>query len=156
MRAPPGERIRTALATASTAGPSPATTGRPVALGWATVELDRAAAELALDLGLATSSFVPADDSVALGARCRVAREALGGGRSLVILEPSTEGRLAAMLARSGEGPAAIWLAGDDDPAIDATAPTRGPFGPERRLRDDLPHGLHRFLVDSAPGTIDR
>jgi hypothetical protein len=124
------------------------------------VELDRAAVELAGAFGLQVDAFTPAADSVALGARCRVARRALPGGVALAILEPATEGRLAAILARHGEGPAAIWfvtadtlataeLASSPGPAAEA-----GPFGPERLLPGDASPGLRRLLIGPEAGTI--
>ena len=113
------ERIRVALASGNSAGTPPAP-GRPVALGWATVELDRAAHDLGADLGLAPQAFRRGADSLALGARCRVARGALADGSALVVLEPMTEGRLAAILARNGEGPAVRWFLAGDAAAIDA------------------------------------
>ena len=159
----PGERIRAALATASRHRAF-ARAGRPSAIGWATVELDRAARELAADLGLTHEAFAPAVDSLALGARCRVATDALAGGLALAILEPATEGRLAAILARHGEGPAAIWFAADDATAEDATADdaTRapgpgaspGPFGPERPVRGGPDGGPSWFLIGTGTGTI--
>jgi hypothetical protein len=143
------ERIRDALADA-------AGDGDPVALGWATVELDRAAAEFSGVLGLAPGAFAPADDSVALGARCRVAGAVLPGRISLAILEPSTEGRLAETLARLGEGPAAVWSTTDRlaDPGAVTARP--GPFGPERLVSGGPRYGPHRFLISTAPGTIAR
>jgi ribosomal protein S18 acetylase RimI-like enzyme len=75
-----------------------------VAVGWATVDRERAALEwLSLP-------FVPAPDEEVLGAFAWSA--ALDDGTALLLLEPSTEGRLAAALARRGEGPVAIWVAG--------------------------------------------
>jgi hypothetical protein len=142
---------------------------RSVAVGWATVELDRAAAELALELGIAADAFAPAADDVALGARCRVAPAvvAVPGGRvAVVLLEPSTEGWLAARLARHGEGPAAVWLVPGDG-ASSATAiadltaagievgPTRdGPLGPAKLILDAPIWGPYRFLVVDRAGTI--
>ena len=89
---------------------------RLAAIGWATVELDRAEAELDPWLGPRPATTEPAAPSAGcldlhLGARARV--RAGGGlpGDALVLLEPSTEGRLAASLARDGEGPCAIYLA---------------------------------------------
>ena len=106
--------------------------------GWATVELDRAHEEvagLAAARGTATASVV-GDDHV-LGARCRLLRFADGG--SILLLEPSTEGRLAAALVRHGEGFVARYL------LVDGGAPDRarragftissgghGPFGTQR------------------------
>jgi hypothetical protein len=128
---------------------------RPIAVGWATVELDRAADELAADLAIEPDAFVPAADSVALGARTRIARAVLPGGISIAILEPSTEGRLVAILVRHDEGPAAIWFEADVATARHAPAGRvvqgGGPFGPERLLATGPPD---RFLVDRGPGTI--
>ncbi len=138
------------------------TAGRPIALGWATVELDRAASELGAALGIPAECFLGTAESLALGARCRVAHHALPGGVSLVLLEPATEGRLAAALARVGEGPAAIWLAVPDLPAaidalrlarVDTAAGRAGPFGVERLVLDGPVHGPHRLLVQLT-GTI--
>ncbi len=146
------DRIGTALADARTneVGGEDA---RIVAVGWATVELDRAADELAAELGTTAGAFVPAGDSVLLGARCRIARGALGGGLTLAIIEPATEWRLAEWLARRGEGPAAIWCA---TRAADTVAPSPGPFGPELLARP-RPSGSSQcwLLAVSEPGTID-
>jgi len=75
-----------------------------VALGWATVDADRASATAPLDRA---DAFAPLPDDRHLGARVRgsMAREP-----ATLLLEPSTEGRLAATLARLGEGPAALYL----------------------------------------------
>jgi hypothetical protein len=127
------------------------------ALGWATVDLDRTVAELAGELGVNAGTFADAVGSATLGARCRVAPAVLPEGLALVILEPSTEGRLATSLARLDEGPSVAWYAvtrrragGKPDPE-----PARpGPFGPERLVAGDPVHGPHRFLIEVAPGTI--
>ncbi len=139
------------------------------AIGWATVELDRAAAELQglLEPG---ASFLPAPDCEVLGARCRVA--ALGElsadagaalataalpatARFVVLLEPSTEGRMANTLARHGESWCATWTIEDAgfDPA--PTLPRRtseraGPFGPERLILDSSFGGPHHLLLRAA------
>lgn len=136
--------------------------GRPIAVGWATVELDRAAIELGQELAVAPDRFSGVAESTALGARCRVVEGVLPGGLALVLLEPATEGRLAASLARSGEGPAAIWLEVADLPlaiaalrvaGVEAAVGRGGPFGAERLVLDGPIHGPHRLLVDRA-GTI--
>jgi len=133
-----------------------------VAIGWATVELERAVGELAEALGIPAARFVPAAVSEVLGARCLVADAVLPGGSALVVLEPATEGRLAATLARFGEGPAAIWLAARDEPGADGVAPgggppmtsgRLGPLGVERLILGGQIHGPHRLLV-GLPGTI--
>lgn len=84
---------------------------RIVGLGWATVDLDRVAADLRLAEGLAFD--VDVRDEL-LGARGRAVGPVPPDGIRLVILEPFTEGRLAASLARRGEGPAALYLAPTD------------------------------------------
>lgn len=133
-----------------------------IALGWATVDLDRAAVDLAAALGISADRFVDAPESSALGARCRVASDVLLEERSLVLLEPATEGRLTATLARHDEGPCAIWLAMADLPAttaamrlegIGTSVARRGPFGAERLVLDSAVDGPHRLLVEHA-GTI--
>jgi hypothetical protein len=133
-----------------------------IAHGWATVDLDRAAEELGLALGLPPERFVIAPDTRLLGARCRVADAVLPDGSSLAVLEPATEGRLAATLARVGEGPAAVWLVAADgrgpgaatlDPAAPFSAQHDGPFGLERLVLGGAVHGPHRLVV-APPGTI--
>jgi hypothetical protein len=128
--------------------------GRGLGVGWRSLELDRAALELAGELGLRPDVFLPADDSILLGARCRVATAVLPGGRSLAILEPVAEGRLAGTLARLGEGPAAVWSTSDASVTADVASTRPGPFGPERLVAGGPLHGPHRFLIASAPGTI--
>lgn len=124
-----------------------------IAIGWATVELDRAAGELAglLEPGAA---FVPAPGSSVLGTHARVARAVIdGAGRWLILLEPATEGRLAAFLARHGEGWAATWTrdeAGTTDPGA---AWRDGPLGPERLAAAPPTGAPFRLVVPAA--TID-
>lgn len=157
------ERLLAVLATEAIVRTTVAIGGRTLALGWATVELDRAAVDLGAALRLPSDRFADVEASLLLGARCRVARGALADGISLVLLEPVTEGRLAAKLARFGEGPAAVWLAVAD--VSDAVAVLgasgahtstgrAGPFGAERLIVDGPIHGPHRLLVERA-GTID-
>ncbi len=129
----------------------------PIAVGWATVELDRAAMELAAELDLSTDGFRAASESVLLGARCVVANALLPGGLALALLEPSTEGRLAASLARFAEGPAVVWLA---EPRLSAELtggraaggelPTGevGPFGAERLILGGPRHGPYWLVLD--------
>ena len=153
------ERIHAAL-TEAEAGPLAQLAGvRPVGVGWATVELERAERELCAALGLSVDDFGPAASSIALGARCRVAPGGLGDALALVLLEPDTEGRLAATLARLGEGPAVVWLVVegcDTTAAVSATAAASatmtaavrpGPLGPERLVLGGPIHGPHHLLV---------
>jgi hypothetical protein len=121
------------------------------AVGWATVELDRAALELMAMLEVGTT-FEPASGSQALGARCRVgrARQGMGEAPLVVLLEPSTEGRLAGLLARRGEGWCARW---DLAPTLDVSGWRPGPLGPEQLRSESAADGSFRLLV--RPATID-
>ena len=158
----PLERLSALHAAAGTTQVEALTGGRTSALGWATVELDRAATELGHALRVPPEAFVEATGTLVLGARCRVAGGILPEGISLVLLEPITEGRLASTLARHDEGPAAVWLAVDDLARAVAALQERGghaslartgPFGDECLVLDGPIHGPHRLLVD-WPGTI--
>jgi hypothetical protein len=78
--------------------------------GWGTVDLDRAAAAVGTD-----GTAQPAPDDELLGAFSRLVQR-VGAAGALVLLEPSTEGLLAATLARHGEGRAVTYLVADEDP----------------------------------------
>jgi len=128
---------------------------RSIARGWATVDLDRAASELA-GLLRPGAAFEPVARSEVLGASCRrgIAHD---GSHWILLLEPDTEGRLAAFLARHGEGWAASWLADDaaDSPADPASpAPRPGPLGPESLEPGGAAAGPFRLRV--PPATIER
>ena len=123
--------------------PDPVVHGPPplrlAGIGWSTVELDRA--EIELEAWLAGPPPDPDDDGHEphLGARARVRVTSGLPGDALVLLEPVTEGRVAASLARDGEGPCAIyvwppggldaWLEGARDRRVTASAVHPGPFG---------------------------
>jgi len=92
-------------------------------VGFATVEMGRGARDVAERFGVDPGAFRLAADESWLGAVARVAR--LGGAR-LVVLEPTTEGRVAAALARFGEGPVAVYV-GLPGPASGSVR--RGPLG---------------------------
>lgn len=121
--------------------------GLPLAgIGWATVEAERALheldARLGPDEGGVAASWTPIARDPALGARGWL--RASGGTAppdahrpALVVLEPDTEGRIAASLARFGEGVAVIYL-GD------------GRAGPGRLLRGGGMWGPHVVLVGSV------
>jgi len=159
------ERIRAFAADAVSAARLPDGAGRLVAVGWATVETDRAVDELADALGIAPTSFHAALPSAALGASCLVLDVPLPGDVALAVLEPATEGRIAAGLARWDEGPLVAWYAAAEPesepdgvdvatvPGVSAASGRVGPFGPERLVGRDPLTGPHRLLVD-GPGTI--
>jgi hypothetical protein len=119
-----------------------------VGRGWATVELDRAAGELA-SLLVEGATFADAPRSALLGARCRVGRaqEEEMGARWIVLFEPDTEGRVAAFLARAGEGWAAAWDA-DDPPGRGRGV--AGPLGDERLADRSAPAGPFRLRLVAA------
>jgi hypothetical protein len=131
----------------------------PCSVGWATVEIERAAAELA-----AIAEPAPAD--LLLGAHAALARRR--GASALVLLEPSTEGLLAASLARFGEGPAVLYVsAGPVSVASFARAASRaglvvsagaaGPLGPSVLVAPGRPWGPHLVVAgDGQAGTIAR
>jgi hypothetical protein len=143
---------------------------RVLALGWATVELDRAAGELD-GIDQRGGRPVALGDDPLLGARCRLIapRE---GGPDVILLEPATEGRIAASLARFGEGPAALYVSGGPGGLAGAIEWIRrsggivsraadGPFGRSALILGGQAWGPHVVLVDepdtggAGPGTID-
>ena len=97
--------------------PSPST-GRLIAVGVATVDHER----LARDLEIELSAIAGEEPSIG-------ARSWSVPGTRLRLLEPSTEGRLAAALARHGEGPIALYL-GVGDTGLFVRASPSGPAGP--------------------------
>jgi hypothetical protein len=138
--------------------------GEPnVVPGWATVELDRAEAERA-PTAVASSAerrTEDAPDDELLGARCRLVTR--DSHPIEVLLEPSTEGRLAASLARFGEGPAAAYLLAGPE-AVDLarragsvlSAGGRGPLGRQRLVVSGPRWGPHVILVMEPRATIGR
>jgi hypothetical protein len=131
------------------------------AIGWATVDAERAASELRIVLQLPAVDAVALPAEGSLGARClRLELDAEAHGPALILLEPAREGRLAASLARRGEGVAAAWVApGLDDTRLLAranlgglvlSAVARGPFGTERLVLGRPAWGPHLLLT--APG----
>ena len=153
------EALRRAGAAIVAAVPLPG--ARLVAIGWATIDLDRSAGPGSL----ARSGDVPHADLVRddlLGARAR--RIGAMDGIVVVLLEPDTEGRLAASLARFGEGLAAVWVALDPPsdgrteepqrPGVGMSRPAQGPFGMERLVVGRPVWGPHLVVVSGRAGTI--
>jgi len=117
--------------------------------GWATVDLDRAE----FNVPGARSRAVAEDEL--LGARCRWLD--LSDGHAALLLEPSTEGRLAASLARFGEGPIALYLRAEAGAASRAIAAgfalssvAGGPLGRQRLVLGGPRWGPHVLLVEPA------
>ena len=133
-----------------------------VGIGWATVELERAAGDLdaAFDrAGMPKPAWTPGPRDDLLGATAWVSREwwpTWGEHESpaIVLLEPDTEGRLAATLARSGEGVAAIYVAPRPDDPPERIDPARlgrstpGPLGSGRLLLARPPWGPNVIVLD--------
>ena len=122
-----------------------------LAVGWATVELERAERELGAAFDL---DFVDAPGSVHLGCACRRSVATVDGVH-VVLLEPTTEGRLAVPLARHGEGLAAAWIRDDPTRATTGRSTTTrstsaarpGPFGSERLVLGGAVSGPRHLLV---------
>ncbi len=124
----------------------------------------RAIAVATIDLARAGAAFagvvaeLPGD--ALLGARV-----ASTGTLRLVLAEPATEGRLAATLARNGEGPAALYVAvppgrlGEIRMHLvrlgEGPRDGAGPFGPQTLAWVRRPWGPHLLLVADAPA-VDR
>ena len=115
--------------------------------GWATVELARAAD--------AAPGLEPTTADALLGAFAAIVHVGAAAPRQVVLLEPSTEGPLAAALARHGEGWVAGYLRGaltGADRRLRAAGYSlssvgRGPFGPERRVLVGRADGPFVLLV---------
>ena len=127
---------------------------RLVGVAWATVELDRADVEL--DPWLDPAGVAGDGTEPHLGARTRTRPSPRLPGRFLVLAEPSTEGRVAASLARDGEGPCALylepaqgleeWLTVAARRGVVVSAIRSGPFGPSAIL-DGVSSGPHLVVV---------
>jgi hypothetical protein len=166
---PVGNGEPTPEETDATADPDSTASKRPLrlaGLGWATVELDRAADELGMWLGDAPAGDAPDAADPLLGARARL--RGAGGlpGDAVVLLEPSTEGRLAASLARDGEGPAALylrpasglraWAADARGRGVALSARRVGPLGSSVLLVGGPVAGPHVVIVDTRPARASR
>jgi len=110
-------------------------------IGWATVDEERARAELDGLLGgdpsaPAMGPWLPIDRDANLGARgwARIA-VAPEGAPALVVLEPDTEGRVAAALVRFGEGVLVIYL-GEGAPGPGRVLPGAPAWGPHVVVTD--------------------
>lgn len=155
---------RLVLEPISGGGPAPVLAAEaPLALAaiaWATVELDRAEDELGPWLADADAHAGDgaAPDDPHLGGRTRRRRTAALPGGTLLLAEPSTEGRLAASLARDGEGPCALylrpgvgldaWIAGARARGVQVSARRPGPLGQAVLLPGTVFAGPHILLVE--------
>jgi hypothetical protein len=148
-----GERLALVEAPSPWSRPASATEDgiqplRLAAVAIATVEAERFASDRRLQL-------IPLHADRALGATCWF----VPGATPIVLLEPNSEGRIAASLARFGEGPAAIYLSkGVDGAWREGRAAVRGPFGREYVVPGWPAWGPHVVVCEFAerpPGTID-
>jgi hypothetical protein len=119
---------------------------RLLGVGLATIDLDRGVAAAADRFGIRPEDFRTAYEDGWLGARAWTAETA---GTTVIVLEPATEGRLAASLARHGEGPIAVYV-GLPGPATRTTRP--GPLGPAMLIHG--PRAWGPFVL-AVPGGID-
>lgn len=141
---------------------------RELAVIWATVDLERVLRDLGVEPALAAATV----DDPLLGARVLVldldesVPAAVGtvidlvGQHRVALAEPSTEGRLAASLARHGEGPAGRYVGVTLGLATIATRaaaagiaisrPETGPFGPEVLVLGGRLGSPHLILVEVA------
>ena len=120
---------------------------------WATVDTDRALADLDARVGS------PVANDELLGARVSVI-PATAVRPVLAVAEPITEGRLAATLARHGEGSVGRYVAVADDLAaargraaaagIALSRIVEGPFGPSMLVLLGPVTGPHLILCDPA------
>jgi hypothetical protein len=152
------------LAWLGPAGGSP----RTLAEIWATVELERAIADLGQTEPGGDGPRSGRDRAVIedplLGARVAVVATGDAGAR-IALAEPSTEGRLAATLARHGEGPAGRYVlspVGLEAVRVLAAAAgvtvsraENGPFGPSVLVVASVT-GPHLILVDPGRARADR
>ena len=130
---------------------------RILAVIWATVDRERVLA------GLESEAEHLPDDPL-LGASVSLVRPA--DGDPIAVLEPNTEGRLAATLARNDEGPAGEYVEAPigleelgDAAAREGLALTpwaQGPFGRSVLVLSAASAGPHLILVEGPAGTIGR
>jgi hypothetical protein len=139
-----------------------------VGIGWATVELERAAEDLTaafLRAGMPQPAWTPGQRDELLGASAWVSHEwwpTWGPDEppAIVLLEPDTEGRLAATLARFGEGVGAVYVAprpGDPPGRIDPARlgrPAAGPIGSERLVLARPTWGPNVVVLDGRTTAI--
>jgi hypothetical protein len=124
-----------------------------VAIGWATIEIERAERELEAAIGDG-GPWAAAPRDALLGARAAVYRPIAVGHPLVVVLEADTEGRLAASLARHGEGVAATYVTALPGTMLAAGAfgiPAGGPLGRGRRLARGGIGEPSIIVLDSQP-----
>ena len=124
---------------------------------WVTVDVERVLAEIG-------QAGLQLPDDPLLGAS--VTLVTAPNGEPIALLEPRTEGRIAATLARGGEGPAGRYAAAPGGLAsarlraaaegLSLSPEYDGPFGRSALVMAGPPAGPHLVLVEPPAGTIDR
>ena len=154
------------LVLAPSAPPPPreeATDERPdlwvAALGWATVDTSRALGEFRAALATRDLGAAARSDTL-LGGSAHVIQDARLPGMRVVLLEPTTEGRLAATLARDGEGPCVLyltpeigldpWIARARKHGIACSQPDDGPVGRSALVLGGSVAGPHLLVVEGT------
>ncbi len=126
---------------------------RVLGIGWATVELERAAQELLeafITAGMPDPQWELAPREGLLGATAW-AEPGDSARPSIVLLEPDTESRLAATLARFGEGVAAVYLQPARGDAVESSRlgrPSPGPLGMSRIVLAGPTWGPHVIVLE--------
>jgi hypothetical protein len=125
-----------------------------LAVIWATVDLERTLARLGIAVSGAAAGV---GTDTLIGGHVVVAPSVVDRPR-LAIAEPFTEGRLAATLARHGEGPAGRYVAVSDDlrqartraaeAGIAVSRVEDGPFGPSMLVLTGPVSGPHLILCE--------
>ena len=112
-----------------------------VGLCWATVDLDRTVADVALP-------FTTAQRDRHMGA---TAARVHIGGLTLLVEEPDTEGRQAAFLARFGEGLSAVFVARTARHDVSARRSEQTPIGrPGWLMPHEWPWGPFVIAIDPS------
>jgi hypothetical protein len=135
--------------------------------GWATVDTDRAERDLVRSFGRLSQAWSRdlADDTL-LGARCRLI-ESRPGLLEILLLEPVTEGRIAASLARYDEGVVVVYVLVPAARLMEVLRDLRasglvlsgegaGPFGPEWLVAGSPRWGAHLCIAEGQPEIAGR
>lgn len=129
--------------------------------GWATVDTDRTERDLIASFGSSApvrSRNLP--DDTQLGARCRLLTSA-PRVLEVLLLEPATEGRIAASLARFGEGLVAVYVVVQAahfravlrdlrGAGLALSGEGHGPFGRQHLVAGGPPWGAHLCVAQST------
>ena len=155
------EIVRRLLPSSDGAGPA------ILARLWATVDTERTVAGLGASApGRAAPRRLPDDPLIGAAVTLLAPPSGDPDAIPIAVVEPNTEGRLAATLARHGEGDAGRYVAAPAGlRAVRARAASlgirvsrteAGPFGPSLLVLEWPVGGPHLLVVDRPTGTIAR